>query len=59
MQIVHPEDKKTYYFKRKMGGKEEEREVQLIATEQMFKLCVGSSVSSLSLSRVKPRRWPV
>lgn len=61
MQIVHPEDKKKerYYFKRKTGWKEAEREVQLITTEQMFQLCVGSSVSSLSPSGVKLRRWPV
>lgn len=52
-----PRRKKRYYFKREMGVKNEGGgEVQLITTEQMFKLCVGSSVSSLSPSGVKLQR---
>lgn len=56
----HPEEKKNaLFYREEEREKRGEREIQLITTEQMFKLCVGLSVSSLRLSRAKLQRWPV
>lgn len=59
MQMSVLGGKKGHSLKGNKKKKKREREVELITTEQLLKLCVGLSVASLRLSRAKLQRWPV